>query len=188
MKKRQNIILIILLVLLIVTILSGVTFAAYTWQTLSSQNKEIQGITSCFNVNYVKGDNIGSNENNEILSLGSSYLDGLSTTVKMSLDDSCDIDSGVGIIYLNTDSEIDNYFIDNKLLHYEVLVDSISVNHGIIDTKDSIPIYSNFDVTTDEKKITVYIWLNGELVTNDNWDTIVNLVYRGSITARVDSR
>ena len=186
MDRRSKIYMIIFSILFVVTIVSGITLAIYTWQTINDDI--IEGESTCFDIVYVKGNDIGSNENMEKLVLGNDYLDGLSTTIEMNIDSKCVDISGVGTLYLNTLEETSDYLINNSLLNYQVLVDSSKVSSGVINTKNSIPIYSDFNIDYDVKSITVYVWLNGEKVTNDNLEEVLSSVYKGNITATAESR
>jgi len=179
---------IILLVVLGIVVVAGVTYAAFTWQSISEEERSVSGSTECFNINYTKGQDIGSNEEKKKLYLGRSYLDGLSTTVDISVDSTCNINEGTATIYINTDSESSSYFIDNKLINYAVLVDGTVVSSGTIESTENYPVYSDFTVTNEIVSITVYIWLNGELVTNDNITEVLNLEYIGKITATAEGR
>ena len=76
MKKTK----IILLIMGILIIVLGVTYAIYTWSGLVT----VKGTAKCFDVTYVKGRNIGSNENKATLELGNSAKDGLSSTAMLS--------------------------------------------------------------------------------------------------------
>ena len=185
MDRKSNILSIIFSVLFVITLIFGVTYAAYTWQ---SSNDFIEGESSCFNVIYEKGNDIGNNNNLEKLYLGSSYKDGISTTVKIAIDSKCNDISGIGTLYLNTKNETSDIYIENELLNYYVLVDNSKVSSGVINTRDSIEIYKDFELTYDVKTITVYVWLDGSKVNNDNLETVLNGTYRGNITADVENR
>lgn len=188
MNKKSNIYSIIFSILFVVFLVSGVTLAVYTWQTISGEEDIIEGTSTCFNINYVKGNDIGSNENMKKLSLGSSYKDGLSTTMKINIDSSCTDITGIGTLYLNTETDTSDYLITSGILNYQVLVGSSKVASGVINTKDSIAIYSDFAVNYNVKSITVYVWVNGKNVTNDNVEDVINSAYKGNITVNVESR
>lgn len=188
MDKRSRMYSVIFSVLFVITIVSGVTLAIYTWQSISEEDSVIEGDSTCFDITYVKGNNIGSNEDVARIPLGTNYLDGLSTTIKMSVDTRCTDISGRGTLYLNTEEETSDVLINNNLLNYEVVVEGNSVDRGIINSKDSIPIYEDFEITYDVKNITVYVWVNGEYVTNDNVNEVTTGVYKGYISASAESR
>ena len=76
----------------------------------------------------------------ETLSLGSSYKDGLSTTIKIELKPNCAI-GGTGTLYLNTESDTSDYLIDNELLNYGD-ISSISTHLNL----PNIIAYKNFVV------------------------------------------
>ena len=58
---------------------------------------------------------------------------------------------------------------------------------GIVSSAEQTPIYSNIPITTTEKTIKVYIWIDGSLVTNDNVNDILSSVYKGNITMSIES-
>ena len=188
MDRRSNIYIIIFSILFVVTIVSGITLAIYTWQTISEDEDVIEGESSCFNVIYVKGNNIGSDQGSETLYLGKNHGDGLSTTMNIRIDSECVGISGLGTIYLNTDEETSDYLINSGLLNYRITVNGSLAKTGIINSKSSMPIYENFSVDYNNKNITVYVWLNGENVTNDNVEEVMNSIYKGNINVRVESR
>lgn len=182
MKNKSKIIGIVLGAVLFIMLAVGLTYAVYTWTTTDEENKDLEGSGKCFNIVYTKGANIGSNENLEKIDIGSSYKDGLSTTVKMKIDSSCNI-SGKGTIYLNT-TEVSDILLTNNILNYYVS----SGTKGIVNSRDPIIIYDNFDVTSTEKSITVYLWISGENVDSNNLEEILSSTYKGYITAKVESR
>lgn len=188
MNKKYNIYSIVFGILLLITLISGGTLAVYTWQTISEDEDIIEGKSNCFTINYVKGNDIGSNENVEKLTLGSKYTDGLSTTIKIGIAAKCEGITGIGTLYLNTEDDTSDYLIDNKLLNYQVVLGTTKVKSGVINTKNSIPIYEDFTINNTEKSLTVYVWINGANVTEDNLDFVLNSVYKGNITATAESR
>lgn len=69
------------------------------------------------------------------LNIGKTYTDGLSTNVKIKVDNTCNV-TGKGILYLNTTEETSDYLINNNLLNYQVLVGYSKVAEGIVNTKE----------------------------------------------------
>ncbi len=190
MKNNAKIIGMILGVCLFIVLISSVTYAIYTWSTNGLENIIIEGTSNCFEIVYTKGDDIGSDGNIKVIKLGSSYIDGYETTIKIKLDDSCNsVDSGVGTIYLNT-TEISDILKNDNLINfnYQVLEDGTAMSAGRVSDVGTIPIYEDFTVTTIEKSITVYFWVNGEYVNEDNAEEVLAAVYNGNITAKVESR
>lgn len=171
-------------VIVFILLISGITYAAYTW---AATGDNIGAEAICFNIDYTKGADIGSNENKEKLNIGKVYTDGLSTTVKMKINSNCNI-TGKGTIYLNTSEETSDYLIDNSMLNYQVLVGTTEVANGVVSQKGSSIIYENFDVTASEKSITVYIWISGENVNDGNLNNVLKAVYKGTVSAKAESR
>lgn len=180
MKKKFMIIL-----MLIVVIIMGITLAVYTYATY---DETIDAESNCFSIVYTKGQDIGSNENLKKLNIGITYTDGLSTTVKIKTDSSCNNTKGIGVLYLITSEETSDYLIDNNLLNYYVMEGSTNVSSGVVTNKGESIIYENFDITTTEKSITVYIWISGENITEDNLSEVIKTTYKGSISISAESR
>ena len=201
MNNKSNIYTAIFSVLFVIVLISGVTLAVYTWSTTNEEEKVLEGEATCFDIDYVKGQDIGSNENMETLTLGRDYTDGLSTTIKIGINPECVGIEGVGTLYLTTEDETDDYLIDNGLLNYAVngsFTDGtneayIDTAFGVIDSKGTIPIYDHIDLISGTDinlgyVLKVYVWVDGETVTNDNVEQVMNSVYKGYISATVESR
>ena len=184
MKKKVIYSIIIVSVIIILSV--AVTYAVYTF----SGSVNISGTSECFDVNYVKGGDIGSDSSPAKFSLVSSYTGGLSTSVTVSLKSTCTITNGTGTLYLNTDTSVtSSALLNGKVLKYQVLDGSTPVEggSGIVSSAEQTPIYSNIPITTTEKTIKVYIWIDGSLVTNDNVNDILSSVYKGNITMSIES-
>lgn len=187
MESKKKLFGTILGVVLFVVLIFGVTYAIYTWATTPEDEKLVEGNADCFSVVYTKGEDIGSDNSIEEIQIGSTYTDGKSTTIKIKLDSSCKITSGGATLYLNT-TEMSDVLKNNNILNYQVLDGSTSKNSGVISDVGTIPIYENFTVTTSEKNITVYLWINGQYIDNSNVNDILSSIYKGNITAKVESR
>lgn len=181
MKKK--ILYSVLIVLLIIIVSVGITYAWLSW----SGSVNVSGTSECFDVNYVKGQDIGSEESPAKLSLASSYTEGLSTVVKVNLDDTCTILNGTGTLYLNTDSITSNILLTSNVLKYQVLDGTTEITNGVITSTGTLAIYDNIPITNEEKSITVYIWIDGNLVTNDNVNDVLSSIYKGNISMSVES-
>ena len=181
MKKK--ILYSVLIVLLIIIVSVGITYAWLSW----SGSINISGTSECFDVNYVKGQDIGSEESPAKLSLASSYTEGLSTVVKVNLNDTCTILNGTGTLYLNTDSITSNILLTSNVLKYQVLDGTTEITNGVITSTGTLAIYDNIPITNEEKSITVYIWIDGNLVTNDNVNDVLSSIYKGNISMSVES-
>ena len=68
----------LLLVLLIIIVSVSITYAWLSWSGVVN----ISGTSECFDVNYVKGQDIGSDSNPANFSLASTYTEGLSSVIK----------------------------------------------------------------------------------------------------------
>jgi len=182
MKKKVIYSIIIVSVIIILSV--AVTYAVYTF----SGSVNISGTSECFDVNYVKGQDIGSDSNPANFVLASTYTEGLSSVIKVNLKDTCTITNGTGTLYLNTDTSVtSSTLLSGKLLKYQVLDGTTSVGSGIVSSAESIEIYKDIPITTTVKTITVYIWLDGNLVTEQNQNEILSSVYKGHISMDIES-
>ena len=175
----------LLIVLLIVVVSVSITYAWLSWSGVVN----ISGTSECFDVNYVKGQDIGSDSNPANFSLASTYTEGLSSVIKVNLKDTCTISNGTGTLYLNTDSTTSSILLTSNVLKYQVLDGNTPVEggSGIVSSAEQATIYSDIPITTSEKTIKVYIWIDGSLVNNDNANDILSSVYKGNITMSIES-
>ena len=141
MKKKVIYSIIIVSVIIILSV--AVTYAVYTFSGVVN----ISGTSECFDVNYVKGQDIGSDSNPANFSLASTYTEGLSSVIKVNLKDTYIISNGTG----------------------------------------NLPIYNNIEINNEVKQLTVYIWIDGSLVNNDNSNDILSSVYKGNISMSIES-
>ena len=182
MKKKVIYSIIIVSVIIILSV--AVTYAVYTFSGVVN----ISGTSECFNVNYVKGQDIGSDSNPANFVLASTYTEGLSSVIKVNLKDTCTITNGTGTLYLNTDTSVtSSTLLSGKLLKYQVLDGTTPVGNGIVSSAENIEIYKDIPITTTVKTITVYIWLDGNLVTEQNQSEILSSVYKGHISMDIKS-
>ena len=182
MKKKVIYSIIIVSVIIILSV--AVTYAVYTFSGVVN----ISGTSECFDVNYVKGQDIGSDSNPANFSLASTYTEGLSSVIKVNLKDTCTISNGTGTLYLNTDTSVtSSTLLSGKLLKYQVLDGTTSVGSGVVSSAENIEIYKDIPITTTVKTITVYIWLDGNLVTEQNQNEILSSVYKGHISMDIKS-
>lgn len=182
MKKKVIYSIIIVSVIIILSV--AVTYAVYTF----SGSVNISGTSECFDVNYVKGQDIGSDSNPAKFVLANNYTKGLSSVIKVNLKDTCTITNGTGTLYLNTDTSVtSSAILSGKVLKYQVLDGTTPVGNGIVSSAESIEIYKDIPITTTVKTITVYIWLDGNLVTEQNQNEILSSVYKGHISMDIKS-
>ena len=181
MKKKVIYSIIIVSVIIILSV--AVTYAVYTFSGVVN----ISGTSECFDVNYVKGQDIGSDSNPANFSLASTYTEGLSSVIKVNLKDTCTISNGTGTLYLNTDSTTSNILLTSNVLKYQVLDGTNEVASGIVSSTGNLPIYNNIEINNQVKQLTVYIWIDGSLVNNDNSNDILSSVYKGNISMSIES-
>lgn len=181
MKKKVIYSIIIVSVIIILSV--AVTYAVYTFSGVVN----ISGTSECFDVNYVKGQDIGSDSNPANFSLASTYTEGLSSVIKVNLKDTCTISNGTGTLYLNTDSTTSNILLTSNVLKYQVLEGTNEVASGIVSSTGNLPIYNNIEINNEVKQLTVYIWIDGSLVNNDNSNDILSSVYKGNISMSIES-
>ena len=181
---NKKVIYSIIIVSVIIILSVAVTYAVYTFSGVVN----ISGTSECFNVNYVKGQDIGSDSNPANFVLANNYTEGLSSVIKVNLKDTCTITNGTGTLYLNTDTSVtSSTLLSGKLLKYQVLDGTTPVGNGIVSSAESIEIYKDIPITTTVKTITVYIWLDGNLVTEQNQNEILSSVYKGHISMDIKS-
>ena len=129
--------------LLIIIVSVSITYAWLSWSGVVN----ISGTSECFDVNYVKGQDIGSDSNLANFSLASTYIEDLSSVIKVNLKDTYIISNGTG----------------------------------------NLPIYNNIEINNEVKQLTVYIWIDGSLVNNDNSNDILSSVYKENISMSIES-
>ena len=129
--------------LLIIIVSVNITYAWLSWSGVVN----ISGTSECFDVNYVKEQDIGSDSNLANFCLASTYTEGLSSVIKVNLKDTYTISNGTG----------------------------------------NLPIYNNIEINNEVKQLTVYIWLDGNLVTEQNQNEILSSVYKGHISMDIKS-
>ena len=173
----------ILTVLLIAIVSVSVTYAWLSW----SSSVNIGGTSECFDVNYVKGQDIGSDSNPANFSLASTYTEGLSSVLKVNLKDTCTISNGTGTLYLNTDTTTSSILLTSGVLKYQVLEGTNEVANGTVTKTGNLPIYNNIEINNEVKQLTVYIWIDGSLVNDSNSNDILSSIYKGNITMSIES-
>ena len=129
--------------LLIIIVSVSITYAWLSWSGVVN----ISGTSECFDVNYVKEQDIGSDSNLANFSLASTYIEDLSSVIKVNLKDTYIISNGTG----------------------------------------NLPIYNNIEINNEVKQLTVYIWIDGSLVNNDNSNDILSSVYKENISMSIES-
>ena len=172
----------LLMVLLIVIVSVSITYAWLSWSGVVN----ISGTSECFDVNYVKGQDIGSDSNPANFSLASTYTEGLSSVIKVNLKDTCTISNGTGTLYLNTDTTTSSILLTSGVLKYQVLEGTNEVANGTVSSTGNLPIYNNIEINNEVKQLTVYVWLDGSLVNDSNSNDILSSIYKGNITMSIE--
>lgn len=176
--------IIILFIVIGITSIASVTYAIYTWAV---PNIDIGGNLECFEIDYVKGQDIGSENKHRVLMPSIDYSEGLFASVAVGVKPNCTI-NGIGTLYLNTDSSTSSILLTSGALKYQVIKNSLTkVSSGTISTLGELPIYENFDVTTELTQYTVSVWLDTSMINDDNANDILSSSYVGSISMRAES-
>ena len=159
----------VLLVLGIVLLVSGGTYAFYTW---SSDNISYTGSSECFKVFYAKGEDIGSNENKRVLTPSYTYKGGLSSTVRFNFSDACNMNA-TGTLYIDTLDTTSSNLLEDGIINYQVLIDDVPSDtlKGII-TSTSEPVEINLGTlnkaNSADTEYTVYVWLDYNKIENEH--------------------
>lgn len=180
---KNKIITSILAVVIIIILVVGITFAYITWR---SNNINSAGNSECFDILYVKGTDIGSDQNKATLMPSVDYTGGLSSTVKIGMNSKCTSVQGKGIIKLHTLPDTSSNLFREGLLNYVVLNGTTKIKEGSITSTDVIDIdigdLKKASSVNNADSYTVYVWISNDLV--ENSDAFSN--YYGKITASVE--
>ena len=178
---KSKVIFSVLFVLGIVLLVGGSTYAIFTW---SSDNIKYTGSTECFDVYYLKGDDIGSNEEKATLTPSYSYEGGLSSTIKFNFGEACNVNA-TAKLYLDTLDTTSSNLYKEGLLNYQVLINGTPSDtlKGSITTSGTTTInlgtLNKATSATDE--YTVYVWLDYNKIENEHAASS----YYGKIRAEV---
>lgn len=176
MKKNTNkkTLMLLLIVLSLIIIVSGVTYAWLSW---TSDKTVIESSTGCFDINYN-----GSFTDTKLV-MSSSYEGGVHATIDISVNDSCDIKSGIGTIYLNTNdfSANDISLVEKGALKFVVFENGVQANEGVITSIGDTIVLDEISLDTTQKTYNIYLWLDGNMADN----TYSNAIFDGSVYAEV---
>lgn len=166
MNNKKNTIISIALVITIIFLVSGITYAFYTF---SSEDINYTGDSNCFNVFYINGDDIGSNENTITLMPSYTYNGGLSSTFKINFSDKCSRVSASGKLYLDTLDNTSSNLYKEGLLNYQLLINNevTSIKGSITSsgtTEIDLGVLNKGSAAIDE--YTVYVWLDYNKIEN----------------------
>ena len=164
----------ILGVILFILLIAGVTYAYLTW---TSDRFNYKVSSKCFDVLYTKGTDISG-----AIMPSTSYTGGLSTTIKMNINSSCNIKAR-GKLYLNTNEETSSNLYRTGLLNYQVLKGSTVISGGSGSITESGEIEIDLGELTSATSATtsykLYVWIDYNLVENSDAFS----AYSGSIRA-----
>lgn len=178
MKIKNKNILLIVAVISLGLLVSGGTYAWLTYDA-DVDNGEYDATSTCFLIDYDEGEEITGT-----LFQSSTPKGGLSGTVSMNINSSCDVD-GVGTITINVDSGTDSILFSEGALKYAVYEDTTAdpVSTGTITSSGDVTLYSGFVLSKTAKTYYIYIWLDGTIADND----YKNLSFAGNIHASATS-
>ena len=179
MKKSK----LILLIIGIVLVIAGITYAAYTWVVPVFK---ITGSSECFDVKYVKGKDIGSDNDVKTLMISDDYKGGLSSTLNISFNSTCTIKNGKGTLYLNTDSSTSSSLLESGTLKYQIMRYSTNLGSGVISSTGQQVIASNISLPSSNT-ITVYVWIDATGLSEEEVIALLDTKYKGSVSMKIES-
>lgn len=157
-------------VILFICLIAGLTYAYTVWQ--SANMKKVVS-SKCFDVLYTKGTDI-----TEPIIPSSTYTGGTSSTFKVNIKDTCDINAN-GKLYLNTSDSTSSTLYREGLLNYQVVQGSTLIKGGNITSSGEIEIDLGelTKASSATTSYTIYVWIDRNLVENSDY----NLGYAGNI-------
>lgn len=171
MEKNKNIVRTIVGVLILILLVVGVTYAYFAWK---SNNTNITGTSGCFDINYDKGQDIGSTDSPYGLKSTCTYSEGASASVTMNIDSACTT-TGVASINLITNNftlydSTDAFSRGENVLKYQVVKvngtneEEIEGCSGYI-TNSSTKSLCEVDLSYTATTYKVYLYLDCNTVT-----------------------
>lgn len=179
MKKSK----LILLIIGVVLVIAGITYAAYTWVVPVFK---ITGSSECFDVKYVKGKDIGSDNDIKTLMISDDYKGGLSSILNISFNSTCTIKNGKGTLYLNTDSSTSSSLLESGTLKYQIMRSSTNLGSGVISSTGQQVIASNISLSSSNT-ITVYVWIDATGLSEEEVIALLDTKYKGSVSMKIES-
>ena len=132
-------------------------------------NIKYTGSSECFRVFYLKGDDIGSNENKATVTPSYNYQGGLSSTVKFNFSSECNMNA-TGKIYLDTLATTSSNLFEPGVLNYQVLINGVASDtlKGNITDKGTTEINLGTlnKASSADTEYTVYVWLDYNKIEN----------------------
>lgn len=159
--KKYKIVGIILGVIIFSLCIAGITYALVTW---SSGNINRTVSSKCFNVLYTKGTDISG-----AITPSLDYTGGLSTTIMMNIDSSCDMRAN-GKLYLETGEVTSSNLFREGLLNYHLISGDTVISSGNITEVGEIEIDLG-ELTASSSastSYTLYVWIDYNLVENND--------------------
>ena len=168
----------------IIIVVAGATYAWYAWR---STNTNIQGTVGCFDIDYDKGQDIGSAQNPYALTSTCDYTEGAKATVTINTKANC-YESANATIYLNSTSfnlyggESAFTAPTQRVLKYQVTKGTeanetvVSGCSGYVESLSSLPICT-VGVGPVATAYNVYLYLDCDRVTT----TYIGSTYTGYI-------
>lgn len=181
MKKSK----LILLIIGVVLVIAGITYAAYTW-VVPSLGK-IKGNAACFDIRYVKGKDIGSDNDVKTLLMSDNYKAGLSSTLTVSFNNTCAITNGNGTLYLITDSSTSSSLLESGTLKYQIMSGTTNLGSGVISSTGQQVIASDISLSTSAKTITVYVWIDATGLSEEEVIALLDTKYKGNVSMKIES-
>lgn len=187
MEKSNNIFRVVVGVITLIILVVGVTYAWFSWK---SSSVNISGTSGCFDINYDKGQDIGSTDSPYALMPTCTYSEGASASVTINIDSSCTT-TGVASINLNTNSFTlydggDAFAKGDKVLKYQV-VQTTTTDEETTETEiegctgyvtsSSTMSLCEVDLSHTSTTYTVYLYLDCDTVTT----TYIGTSYSGYI-------
>lgn len=166
MNKRNAII--VLLIAMIIPLVASITYALFIWQ---SSNTSIIGKSGCFDILYVKGQDIGSDQEIATLFPSVTYTGGLSSTFKFNLSSKCSKVTAKGMLYIETLDTTSENLYEEGLLNYQLLVNGeVTDIKGSITSSEEIVLDLGLlnKATTATNTYTLYVWVDYNLVQNSH--------------------
>ena len=177
---NKKLLMVIAFILIGVISITGITYAIYTW----AMSEQISGTTECFDINYIKGQDISG----RTLQPSNDYTGGIAASVIVSTDSTCSITNGVGTLYLTTDESTSDILLTSGVLKYQIVENSLTLlESGTISNTGEMLIGENIEVISSPKQLSIFVWLDGSLINDDNVEEILASSYSGSISMSVES-
>ena len=184
MNNKKEIYRSLIGVFAIIIVVAGATYAWFTWK---STNTNIQGTLGCFDIDYDKGQDIGSADSPYALRSSCNYKEGAKATVKINTKENC-YETAKATINLTTTAF--NLYDGNSaftaptqnVLKYQVTTGTdeneteVTGCSGYVESLSTIPM-CNIDVTPTETTYNVYLYLDCNTVTT----TYIGSTYTGYI-------